>query len=385
MTANQQLDQPRSRQGISKARVAYQRLRQFFALPGCYRQIRAFQECPKSRIGLAIDLLLLFFLYKTFPDNYGLCRLWEVHRKDWKYYYGSNYHPHQRIRMMAAIKQYEYRIVFVDKFVFAMYCKGVGIRCPQTFGIIDPREDYRGQIQAWFQASSAPSLIIKPLCGRGGFGIVMARKVNNHILVQTAKTSLPLDEYVLEDRAIVQDVLRQDPRMSAFSPFSVNTLRLITMLTKQGEVIMVSGLVRFGVGESFVDNWSAGGVIVGIDCERGRLKKYAYNRKWDRYGAHPTTGVVFEDYLIPDWERISAMAATTQKAFPFYRMLGLDIAIDQGGEPVLIEINGAPDLAGQEQTAGPLLKSKPVLRAFGEYGLLVNKYQRRLYASLKEL
>ena len=88
--------------------------------------------------------------------------------------------------------------------------------------------------------------------------------------------------------------------------------------------------------------------------------------------------------MVPEWERICTAAAAIQKAFPFYRMLGLDIAIDQNGEPVLIEINGSPDLAGQEQMSGALLRSKPVLRAFGEYCLLVNRHQRKLYVSLDD-
>jgi hypothetical protein len=382
LTANQELGPSGPRRRLPRARLAYQRFRQFLALPGCYRQVRAFKECPRKGTALAGDLLTLFFSYKTFPDHYGLCRLWEVGRRDWKYYYGSNYHPHQRIRIAAALKQQDYRIMFIDKFLCTMYGKGMGIPSPYTYGIVDPAEDFRAQIRAWFQASSAPALIIKPLYGRGGLGIVIARKDGDHITIQ-AKAPVSLDDFVLEDRSVVQELLQQDKRMSAFSPFSVNTLRIITMLTKRGEVILVNGSMRSGVGESFVDNWSAGGVSVGVDCEKGVLKRYAYDRKWNRFPAHPTSGTVFENYPIPEWERVRAAAVSIQKAFSFYRMLGLDLAIGPGGEPVLIEINGAPDLAALEQKAGPLLKSLPVLRAFGEYGLLVNRHQRGLYAELR--
>ena len=138
MTANQELGRCGSRRRLSKARLAYQRFRQFLALPGCYRQVRAFKECPRKGIALAGDLLTLFFSYKTFPDHYGLCRLWEVDRRDWKYYYGSNYHPHQRMRIWAALNQQDYRIMFVDKFLCTMYSKGIGIPSPHTYGIVDP-------------------------------------------------------------------------------------------------------------------------------------------------------------------------------------------------------------------------------------------------------
>ena len=385
MTANQELGRSGSRRRLPKARLAYQRFRQFLALPGCYRQVRAFKECPRKGIALAGDLLTLFFSYKTFPDHYGLCRLWEVDRDDWKYYYGSNYSPHQRMRIAAALKQQDYRIMFVDKFLCTMYGKGMGIPSPQTYGIIDPGEDYRGLIRTWFQTAPAGAMIIKPLYGRGGIGIVIARKAGDLITIQTPKSSVPLDDFVLEDRSVVQELLQQDVRMAAFSSFSVNTLRIITMLTKQGEVILVNGSMRSGVGESFVDNWSAGGVSVGVDCEKGVLKKYAYDRKWRRFAVHPTSGTVFGDYPIPEWERVRAAAIAIQKAFSFYRMVGLDLAIGPGGKPLLIEINGSPDLAALEQKAGPLLKDERVLRAFGEYELLVNKHQRKLCSSLRDL
>jgi glutathione synthase/RimK-type ligase-like ATP-grasp enzyme len=380
--ASKEIDTSRRCRWSARARVAYQRFRQFFLLPRCFHKIRVFKECPRSAFGLAKDLLILFFSYKTYPDNYGLCRLWEADRKDWKYYYGSNYHPHQRMRLEASVRQSEYRIVFDDKFLCTMYSRAMSIPSPYTFGTIDPAEDFRGKIRAWFQSWPGHALIIKPLCGRSGIGIVIARRAEDRIIIQAAKTSQSLDEYILESQSIVQEFLRQDERMSAFSPFSVNTLRIITMLTKQSDVILVNGSMRSGVGESFVDNWSAGGVSVGIDCERGRLKKYAYDRNWSKFDTHPTTGIVFEEYPIPEWEQVRTLAATIQRAFPFYRMLGLDIAIGLGGEPVLIEINGAPDLAALEQKAGPLLKSKSVMRAFGEYDLLVNKHQRKLYLSL---
>lgn len=66
-------------------------------------------------------------------------------------------------------------------------------------------------------------------------------------------------------------------------------------------------------------------------------------------------------------------------------MIGLDIALDWEGDPVIIEANGQPDLGGYEQAVGPLLKNEEVLKAFGEYGLLVNKHQRRLYKAQGKL
>ena len=369
---------------FAKTRLGYERFKQFFMLPSYYRKVRAIKNCGRSRAGLAFDLLTLFFSYKTFPDHYGLCRLWEVDRNDWKYYYGSNYLPHQLARLKKTVQPLEYRVMFNDKYICALLCQALGIRIPLTHGILDPAHDYRSQIAGWLVSSPAGKLIIKPLYGEMGRDIVLAETSDGGIIIRSPVDFIPLDNFILREKAIVQDIVSQDPRMAAFSASSVNTLRVVTMLTPQGQVIVVNSSFRSGVSNAFVDNWSAGGVSVGVDCVKGVLKKFAYDKKSNRYAAHPTSGVVFENHPVPEWNRVKAAAVAIQKAFPFYRMIGLDIALDKNGNPVLIEANGAPDLAGLEQKAGPLLRSEPVLRAFGDYDLLVNKHQRRLYAALPQ-
>ena len=97
---------------------------------------RAIKDCRRSRAGLALDLLTLFFSYKTFPNHYGLCRLWEADRKDWKYYYGSNYLPHQLARLKKTVQPLEYRVLFNDKYICALLCQALGIRIPLTHGIL---------------------------------------------------------------------------------------------------------------------------------------------------------------------------------------------------------------------------------------------------------
>jgi hypothetical protein len=370
---------------FSKTRLGYERSKQFFMLPGCYRKIRAIKDCGRSRTGLAFDLLTWFFSFKTFPNHYGLCRLWEVGRNEWKYYYGSNYLPHQLARLKRVVQPLEYRILFNDKYVCVLICQALGFRAPRTYGVLDPSLDYRAQIDRWLDASSEHQLIIKPLLGEMGRDIVVAMRAEGKTVIRTKRISKPLKDYVLAEKAIVQDIVAQDARMAAFSSTSVNTLRVVTMLTRQNKVLIVNAIFRSGVGSAFIDNWSAGGVAVGVDCTNGRLLKHAYDKNSVRYLTHPESGVVFEDFPVPEWDRICALATRVQEALPFYRLLGLDMAIDRTGEPVIVEINGAPDLGGGEQMAGPMLQHKPVLRAFGEYGLLVNKHQRKLYASLDNL
>jgi hypothetical protein len=367
---------------FAKTRLGYRRYGELYMLSTCYRRFRTIEDCRKSRTGLALDLLTWFFSYNTLPTHYAKYRLWEVDRKDWKFYYASNYRPSQEARLKRIVQPVEYRVVFNDKYVCGLLCQAFGIRIPHTCGVLEPALGYRSQLEAWLTASSAGRLIIKPLCGRSGRDIVAAERNENGPVIRSGQMVVPLDQYILREKAIVQDFVSQHPGLAVFSSSSVNTMRVVTMVTPQDDIIIVNAALRTGVGQAMVDNWSAGGVAAGINCENGRLKKHAYDKKGNRYVAHPTSGIVFENYPIPEWERVRATAEAIQRAFSFYRMLGLDIALDQDGEPVLIEINYGPDIMFSEQTSGPLFKTERVLRAFGEYNLLVNRHQRRLYAGL---
>lgn len=358
------------------------RIIQFFTLHSIYSEVTKFKECKKYRLDIVLDLMELFSSYKTFPDNYHKCRLWEVEKSKWKYYYGSNYQSYQRSRLRRNVQRDEYQILFTDKAVCEQLCKGIGVRLPHIYGIIRTDHNYKEKILSLFQNSTKDLFIIKPLLGSGGRGIVLAKKINNDIFIQSQNSLTPLNDFELMENAIVQEVIKQDTRLSVFSSSSVNTVRVVTMYTKKESIIIVSALMRCGVGESYVDNHSAGGVAVGIDCKTGKLMKYAGDGKRNRYAAHPTSGVVFEGFVVPEWERICDAAVVIQRAFPYYCLLGMDIALDQSCEPVLLEVNAHPDLVFMEQTSGPLLQNIQNLQAFGEYDLLVNKHQKELYRNL---
>ena len=367
---------------FSGVRLRYERFKQFLLLPACYARVRSRADMRSPGWRTARDLLVLFFSYRTFPDHYERYRLWEVDRRAWKYYYGSNYHPHQRSRLRKGVQPPAYRVIFNDKYLCGLICKALGIPTPPIHGVVDPADDYRSLIYGWLRTSAAGAVIIKPQFGETGRNIVLAEKTDQRVRVRSGTGLGELGDFVLREKSVVQEVVRQDARMAAFADDSLNTVRVVTMLTGAGEVLIVSAALRAGIGGAIIDNWSAGGIGVGIDVRDGRLGEFAYDKRSRAYPAHPTSGIVFAGRAVPAWDRLSAFAADVQRAFPFYRLLGLDLALDQAGEPVLIEINGAADLTFNEQVAGPLLESVDVLRAFGDEDLLVNRHQRKLYAGL---
>jgi hypothetical protein len=353
----------------------------FFSLPKLFFELVRSKRCHRSKLRTAADLLILFFGYRTFPDNYGPCHLWEVHRSEWKYYYGSNYRSYQRSRLVRQVQPRAYQILFDDKAICERLCRDI-VNIPFSYGQIRPDQDYAKKIQSWIEKSASGVLFIKPLRGAGGRDIVLAKRSDSGAFIQNKGAKIPLNEFRLSEDAIVQEYVKQDYRMAAFSPSSVNTVRIVTMLTLNDEAIILTSIMRTGVGDSYVDNWSAGGVGIGLDRGSGQLNKYGYDKKGNKYLFHPTSGKEFGNFLVPEWNHLVDVAKKVQYSFPCYRLLGMDLALEDNAEPVLIEVNDCPDLLGMEQMSGPLLRDGQNLCAFGQYGLLINKHQLKLYNDL---
>lgn len=137
---------------------------------------------------------------------------------------------------------------------------------------------------------------------------------------------------------VIQEGLKQSSTLAAINKSSVNTIRLLTLLGRDGKVKLYSSILRMGIGGSKVDNASSGGITVGIE-ENGKLKKYAYSADGKKYDKHPTSLIYFDDFTIPNFEKIKELVKEQAKNFPHFRLLSWDIALDIHNEPVVIEAN----------------------------------------------
>lgn len=137
---------------------------------------------------------------------------------------------------------------------------------------------------------------------------------------------------------VVQQGVLQSPILSQINPSSVNTLRLVTWLRKDGSVVNLSNILRMGIGDAKVDNASSGGITVGVN-EDGTLKSVAYKNTGVRYDGHPTTHVKFNDFRIPSFQRAKEMVMRKAAQMPDFRLISWDVAFDQEDNPILIEAN----------------------------------------------
>ena len=137
---------------------------------------------------------------------------------------------------------------------------------------------------------------------------------------------------------VIQEGIKQSKTLAALNPSSVNTLRLISLLRKDGNVKIYSVIVRMGVGDAKVDNASSGGITCGV-LPSGQLKPIAFNPLGERFEEHPTTHIQFEQIVIPHYQEIRDTIKRLHIQIPHFRMVSWDVAVDLSEEPVLIEAN----------------------------------------------
>lgn len=135
---------------------------------------------------------------------------------------------------------------------------------------------------------------------------------------------------------LIQKPIRQHEGLARLNPSSVNTYRIITLLNKDG-VQLLSAFVRFGVGDTPVDNYTSGGLVCGID-EEGRLKRFAYSHK-GCCELHPITGMRFKGYALPAFAEAVNMVKKAHPMLPTSRLVFWDVTVAEDGGPVLIEAN----------------------------------------------
>lgn len=137
---------------------------------------------------------------------------------------------------------------------------------------------------------------------------------------------------------VVQAGISQLEEMNRLNDSSVNTIRILSHLTKNGEIKIRSVIVRMGRKGAHVDNASSGGITVGVNQD-GQLKSVAYDIEGNRFYYHPDTRTKFSEIVIPDFKSLQCKIKALHWQIPQFRLLSWDIAIDKTGQPILIEVN----------------------------------------------
>ena len=184
-------------------------------------------------------------------------------------------------------------------------------------------------------------VIIKPSKESKGHG-VQVFSAKDGFTDLNGKTVESLFEEYKKD-FLIQEVVKQHKDMAALNPTSVNTMRILSYRSDM-EVLIVYSVVRIGRKGSVIDNQCAGGISTTIDKE-GRLGKEAFGGYSADNIQMTDSGVVLEGYQLPSYNKAIEMVKRLHLKLPFFNLVGWDVAIQEDGEPVLIEFNSNPGLS----------------------------------------
>lgn len=159
-----------------------------------------------------------------------------------------------------------------------------------------------------------------------------------------------LFEYLMsEGKVILEEVVRQHECTAVFNASSVNTIRCITVATKNNDVLVPYCFMRTGRDGAFIDNGFAGGLFVGVDPETGTLGTDGVVENGVRYSVHPDSKVPFKGYPLPEWDKMISMCKEMALKTPTVRMIGWDTAYTDKGW-VVIEGNALTEVIGPQCT-----------------------------------
>lgn len=254
-------------------------------------------------------------------------------------------------------------ITLQNKFLFNTLAEYMGVATPPILAItngdkvLNTKTKQELPIIDFFKQQGDCDLFIKPVIG--SFGNKAIHLISSKGIFTANGKNVTLEELTEQlesDRFLIQPTVKQHPEMAEFHPESTNTLRLITIRNeKTGEIEIFPSIARFGIGKSFIDNTSKGGLAVGINHDTGQLKEYGFFRA--DYGTkvrkHPDSGLTFSNFKIPFFKECVEQALLLHSVLPGLNSVGWDIAIGESG-PIFIEGNDRWEITGPQICHGGL-------------------------------
>lgn len=181
-------------------------------------------------------------------------------------------------------------------------------------------------------------VFLKPIRGSQGLGACRVARAHLHTPLEMER----LHSAVSNHSYVLQQVVEQHPELSRLNPSALNTMRIDTFRAPGSPAEILSAFLRVGGKGNCVDNVSAGGVLVGIHLDSGKLKEKALNflhgsQTFGTFKANPANGILFDGFLVPLFDEVKQTVTQAAGWIP-PALVGWDVAVGPSG-PLLIEAN----------------------------------------------
>lgn len=328
-------------------------------------RIKVFIKDPNKKgfIKMINEVLVLAFTKKEIPFYY------------FKYLYRKNvenYKDYLSTKELVAIgskkelHKPEYNALIENKLVFSFFFERTHINTPKlisyNLGVNFFFDGHMEQIneedslllffERVFDASKVEAIFFRPPSEYGGKGCFKLTKKN-------FKKELigKYDEFA-KGCLVHTEAVKQHKSIDEIHGKSVSTLRILSLMLPDKTVEIISAFIRFGVGDSVVDNASSGGFVVGVNLEDGTLKDtghYLIEYGGAEIKTHPDNGFKLGGFKVPFFKEACKEVVKGVTILPD-RFIGWDVAIGEDG-PVIIEANSLPHIPLSDIAYGGLLKN----------------------------
>lgn len=327
----------------------------------------------KPILRIIFECFILFFTYRELPKHYFSRYLFKKEKTNIKD------HPSNNFLSNISYHFNDKRIkeVLDNKLYFDLFYSQFNISLPKILmfnhkriffsdhKIIEVKsiEDFVILVEKLFkQNPSCDSIFIKKTYASSGGKNIF--KLHPDQLRTDIEIINQIYSEVTCSEFIFQQTLIQHPDLNKLNSSCINTIRIDTFINNDGIIDIISALIRMSINNSYIDNISSGGCMVGIDLQTGKMKKYGYSliniTGVKILTEHPVTKTVFENFNIPFFPQVKEFVLKTASLTPGMRLVGWDVAIGETG-PVMIEGNSDYDIRGNDITNEGYL-SNPVFR-----------------------
>ena len=275
---------------------------------------------------------------------------------------------------------YPYGRLVRNKLIFSYFFNSY-FKTPESFCTIDNGKIQPVRIKPYIDSldkliglAQQRKLILKPLMGTGGKGIILFEVRNNTELLLNKKPihKRNFSEFIKSlNTYLVTEYVEQGDFSNRFFPDTANTIRLTTFYDSDKSLPFIPySFMRFGRKNSIpADNISQGGIFSMIDVKTGELTaafEIVKFKKPNLLERHPDTSEPIKGVVIPGWDQLKEFFINLGKIInPFIKVVGWDIILTDDSF-VVLEGNNGPNLYNNQGAGYPLAKI-PEVKKFLEY------------------
>lgn len=276
------------------------------------------KETKKSKLFIFNDMVYCGFKYQAGYSDYKLYKMYDMNKKERKTIVtrGINNSIVKKYNNPDYINYFENKALFNK--LFNKYLNREWLFLEEAS--LEKFKKY---------AAHKKEIIVKPLslsCGRGVEKISLVGKDLKKVYNSLLKSG----------QTLVEDVASQNAILNKIYPYSVNTLRVVTLNKK-----IVCIFLRIGNKGNAVDNFNHGGMVAPVDITTGKINYPALDKNGNTYEYHPMTKEKIVGATIPMIEEVKKLCIDACQVVPEIGYVAWDVCLGPT-KPCLIEGNDFP-------------------------------------------